>query len=258
MHRAARAQQFDRLRQPGGVERAWRARARDRFAGHHHADRAGADPKRRDPAPAPGGRTRPPAHLRRRLGSSPMSRVRPLPVAALAAAGSLLWTGSAQAAAHKPPAHAPKRTPAPAPATPPPIASGAPGSLQLVAQRVLGNSAFVLVGGRFVIQGVVWPYVGRQQVKVSLYRDGRKVAVKRLGVVAVGNGSGAFRFSYASSRAGVVQARVVHYATPVQAQFIARTRRIHFVSPNLRGGARGGSVQVLQSELNALHYVVPL
>jgi lipoprotein-anchoring transpeptidase ErfK/SrfK len=189
-----------------------------------------------------------------------MSRVRPLPVAALAAAGSLLWTGSAQAAAHKPPAHAPKRTPAPAPApaTPPPIASGAPGSLRLVAQRVLGNSAFVLVGGRFVIQGVVWPYVGGQQVKVSLYRDGRKIAVKRLAVVAVGNGSGAFRFSYASSRAGVVQARVVHYATPVQAQFTARTRRIHFVSPNLRGGARGGSVQVLQSELNALHYVVPL
>ena len=119
-----------------------------------------------------------------------MSRVRPLPVAALAAAGSLLWTGSAQAAAHKPPAHAPKRTPAPAPApaTPPPIASGAPGSLQLVAQRVLGNSAFVLAGGRFVVQGVVWPYVGGQQVKVSLYRDGRKVAVKRLAVVAVGNG----------------------------------------------------------------------
>ena len=116
-----------------------------------------------------------------------MSRVRPLPVAALAAAGSLLWTVTAQAA-HKPRAHVPTPTPAPAPATPPPIASAAPGRLQLVTQRVLGSSAFVLAGGRFVVQGVVWPYVGGQQVKVSLYRDGRKVAVKRLAVVAVGNG----------------------------------------------------------------------
>ena len=51
---------------------------------------------------------------------------------------------------------------------------------------------------------------------------------------------------------------ICSYRAPLQAQFTARTQRIHFVSANLRGGARGGSVQVLQSELNALHYVVPL
>jgi peptidoglycan hydrolase-like protein with peptidoglycan-binding domain len=100
--------------------------------------------------------------------------------------------------------------------------------------------------------------VGGQQVKVSLYREGRKIAVKRLAVVAVGNGSGKFRLSYTSSRTGVFQARVAHYATPQQAQFTARSPLIHLVSPNLHGGARGGSVRVLQSELNALHYVVPL
>src|SRR5204862_7524953 len=81
---------------------------------------------------------------------------------------------------------------------------------------------------------------------------------KRLAVVAVGNGSGEFRVSYASSRTGLLQARVAHYATAQQAQFTARSSLIHFVSPNLRGGARGGSVRVLQAELNALHYVVPL
>ena len=192
-----------------------------------------------------------------------MSRARSLPVAALAAAGSLLWTGLAQAAPHKEPATAPPPGTAPAPATTPPppappLAAAAPGRVQLVAQRVLGNPPFALVGRRFVLQGVVWPYVGGQQVKLSLYREGRKIAVKRLALVAVGNGSGKFRLSYTSSRTGVLQARVVHYATPQQAQFTARSPLIHFVSANLRGGARGSSVRLLQAELNARHYVVPL
>jgi peptidoglycan hydrolase-like protein with peptidoglycan-binding domain len=130
--------------------------------------------------------------------------------------------------------------------------------MTLEAQRARGNPPFALLGAHVVLRGVVWPYVGGQQVKVSVYRDGRKVLVRRLAVSAVGNGSGVFRLSFSSSRPGLVQARAVHYATPAQVQIVARSPRVHFVWPNLAGGARGGSVRVLQSELNALHYAVPL
>ena len=44
--------------------------------------------------------------------------------------------------------------------------------------RVGGSPPFALVGGRITVRGIVTPYVGGQTVKVSFYRDGRKVAVK--------------------------------------------------------------------------------
>jgi peptidoglycan hydrolase-like protein with peptidoglycan-binding domain len=51
---------------------------------------------------------------------------------------------------------------------------------------------------------------------------------------------------------------VAHYATPQQAAFTARAPVVRFVTPNLGPGASGQSVRLLQSELNVLHYVVPL
>jgi len=52
--------------------------------------------------------------------------------------------------------------------------------------------------------------------------------------------------------------RVVHYATPLQAQFSAQAPNVRYVQANLGPGASGPSVQLLQSELNRLHYAVPL
>ena len=149
-------------------------------------------------------------------------------------------------------------TPTPPPPTPPPPASAAPGRIQLVVQRAFGKPPFAIAGSRVVIRGIVIPYVGGQKVKVSIYRDGRKVAVKTLSVVAIGNGAGQFHLGYSSASSAVVEARAVHYATPEQAQFTGRSAQVHFASPNLYPGARGPSVRLLQSELNALHFVVPL
>jgi peptidoglycan hydrolase-like protein with peptidoglycan-binding domain len=130
--------------------------------------------------------------------------------------------------------------------------------MSLTLLRARGRPPFALLGAHVVLRGVVWPYVGGERVKVSVYRDGRKVAVKRLALGALGNGAGQFRLSYTSGRPGLVQARAVHYGTAVLTQFTARSPAVRFVRPNLSAGARGGSVRLLQSELNALHYVVPL
>ena len=80
-----------------------------------------------------------------------------------------------------------------------------------------------------LVRGVVWPYVAEQAVKVSIYRDGRKVAVIRVPIAAIGNGAGQFHSSYVSRFPGLVQARVAHYATPQQVAFSGRAPAVHFV-----------------------------
>ena len=188
-----------------------------------------------------------------------MNRVRHLPTA-----GALLLcliAAPVAAAAPTPttPAIAPPTTPAPVPA-PVPVPGPAPvaGALKLTLQRAGGSPPFALVGGRIVVRGVVTPYVGGQTVKVSFYREGRKVAVKRVRVLAIGNGAGQFHLSFSSADAGLIQAWAAHYATPQQGAFAARSPGVRFVNANLGLGAQGQSVRLLQSELNVLHYAVPL
>jgi peptidoglycan hydrolase-like protein with peptidoglycan-binding domain len=153
----------------------------------------------------------------------------------------------------------PTSPPSSAPSPPAPAAaSPVPGRVQLVLQKVGGRPPFAFVHARISLRGIVWPYVGGQQVKVSIYRDGRKVVVERRSVIAIGNGAGQFQLSYASSSPGLVQARAAHYATPQQSAFSARSPGVRYVQVNLGPGAAGPSVRLLQSELNVLHYAVPL
>jgi peptidoglycan hydrolase-like protein with peptidoglycan-binding domain len=160
-------------------------------------------------------------------------------------------------------AEAPATTPAaaPAPTTPAvPLSAPAPaaGRIRLVVQKAYGKPPFVVAGGRVVIRGIVIPYVSNQKVKLSFYRGGRKVEVQTVSVLALGNGAGDFHVSYASASSGEVQVRAAHYATPEQAAFSGRSEKVHFVSPDLHEGDSGPSVRLLQSELNSMHFVVPL
>jgi hypothetical protein len=154
-----------------------------------------------------------------------------------------------------PAAPVPPTPPTPAPATPPAPAAG---QIKLVIQRAFGKPAFVVAGSRMVVRGIVIPYVGGQKVKVSFYRDGRKVEVKTVSVLPIGNGAGQFHIGYTSSSEGLVTVRAAHYATAQQAAFAGRSENVRFASPNLSGGDSGPSVRLLQSELNAMHFVVPL
>ena len=52
--------------------------------------------------------------------------------------------------------------------------------------------------------------------------------------------------------------RAAHYATSLQGPFSGRAPAVRFVNANVGPGARGQSVRLLQSELDALHYAVPL
>jgi peptidoglycan hydrolase-like protein with peptidoglycan-binding domain len=109
-----------------------------------------------------------------------------------------------------------------------------------------------------VVRGIVTPYVGGQAVEVSFYREGRKLEVKTVSVLGVGNGTGQFHIGFAGRDAGLVQVRAAHYLSAQQGAFSARSPGVRFVNPNLGLGAQGQSVRLLQSELDALHFAVPL
>jgi hypothetical protein len=133
----------------------------------------------------------------------------------------------------------------------------APARVRLIVSNAHGNPPFLIAGQRMVVRGTVRPYVSAQRVKLSVYRDGRKVAVKVVPVVALGDGLGQFHVIYSSDAAGLVQVRAVHYATSAQTQFTGQTHSIRFTSTELFPGAQGGSVWLLQAELSALHFDVP-
>jgi hypothetical protein len=151
---------------------------------------------------------------------------------------------------------APPQTP-----TQPPTAAGpavVPGGMRLELQKVDGSPPFALAGAGIVVRGLVTPYVAGQRVKVSFYRSGAKVEVRTVNVLASAAGAGQFHINFKSAEAGLVEARAAHYATPQQALFSARSPGVHFVHVNLGPGTQGQSVRLLQSELDALHYAVPL
>ena len=183
-----------------------------------------------------------------------------LPHAAAVASVAALLAGGAPAQAAVPPV-SPAATPtSPAPGSPPPAPGPtvAPGRIKLVLERVGGSPPFLFLGGRMVVHGIVRPYVGGQSVKVSFYREGRKVAVKIVSVLPIGTGDGQFHINFSNSVPGLVEARVAHYATAQQAAFSGRGPGVRFVNPNVGPGAQGQSVRLLQSELDVLRYAVPL
>lgn len=182
-----------------------------------------------------------------------MSKSRLLPGLAVAGLALLAGVAPAQGASTALPS-----PPAPTSAIPTPTTTPVPGQVKLELQKVGGSPPFALVGERIVVRGTVTPYVVGQTVKVSFYLEGRKVGVETVGVLPARGGMGRFQIGFSSRQAGLLKARVAHYATSQQGAFAAAAPAVRFVNTNLGPGAQGQSVRLLQSELNVLHYAVPL
>jgi peptidoglycan hydrolase-like protein with peptidoglycan-binding domain len=179
--------------------------------------------------------------------------------AALLIVLSLLASAPVALGAEAPPV-SPQAPSSPSAVAPAPTATPAGGRIELALQKVGGSPPFALVGGRIVVRGTVTPYVAGQIIRVSVYREGRKVEVRTVSVLPGRSASaaGQFLFGFQSRLAGLVQVRAAHYATAQQAAFSGRAAGVRFVNPNIGPGAAGQSVRLLQSELDVLHYAVPL
>jgi lipoprotein-anchoring transpeptidase ErfK/SrfK len=187
---------------------------------------------------------------RQRTSEERFPRVRAV-VASLSALAVIAAMPAAALAA--PSAPAPTPTPAPAP-----VAAPVAGAMRLTLQDVGGKPLFALVGSRVVVRGSVSPYVAGQKVEVGFYLNDRKLAASSAEVLAAKGSTGSFRVSFSSRFAGLLQARAVHAASAQQTAFTASSPVVRLVHANLGPGVHDESVRVLQSELYALHYAVPL
>jgi hypothetical protein len=120
-----------------------------------------------------------------------------------------------------------------------------------------GEPLFAIVGRRIAVHGVISSYADGQRVVLSFVRDRRTVASKVLRVLARRDGTGHFEVHFKSHYAGTVRALLaVHVASG--AVLRASSPTVQYVHPELGPGSSGASVRLLQSELNHLHYAVPL
>jgi peptidoglycan hydrolase-like protein with peptidoglycan-binding domain len=115
-----------------------------------------------------------------------------------------------------------------------------------------------MLGERIVVRGIMVPYVVGQKVALSIYRKGRRVLSRRLGVSDVGNGAGQFHFAYASPHTGLVSVRAGHAATPQLDSFVAKQVSVRYEGSTFGIAARGPAVRALQDDLAGLRYAVPV
>jgi len=184
-----------------------------------------------------------------------------VPVALTMAAFALLPAGAAVASSSPgatttpaPGAGSPTPTPG-APVTPQPAPPAE--RVKLKMSGVGGKPLFAGVGAKLVIYGRITPYQVGQRATIAFYLRRRQIGSELLRVAPRTDGSGSFQVRLAIHAAGPLTAvAAVHVAPGVVAS--AHTPVVQYVHTGITPGTSGGSVRVLQSELNRMHYAVPL
>ncbi|HEX3391200.1 MAG TPA: L,D-transpeptidase family protein [Solirubrobacteraceae bacterium] len=153
----------------------------------------------------------------------------------------------------------PGQSTATSPPAPPPVPPPVAGRMRLVLQRTHGHPARAVVGQRFVVRGILTPYVAGQRIALSIYHDGRRVLSRRVGLTPLRGGAAAqFHFAYRPPHSGLLQVRAEHAATPQLAALQAKPASVRYEPSQLSIGAGGTAVWILQDELAALRYEVPV
>jgi hypothetical protein len=116
---------------------------------------------------------------------------------------------------------------------------------------------YVVKGARVIVSGRSQPYVAGQVAVLGIVRHGRVVATRRAPIRQAGS-AGQVTFSFKARRRGGVRLFIRHTGTAAQRAFRSRSARIKVISPQAGQGARGIHVLLLQRELRALGYAVPV
>jgi peptidoglycan hydrolase-like protein with peptidoglycan-binding domain len=141
---------------------------------------------------------------------------------------------------------------------PPPLpAPGATPRAALTVRGAHGRRPYAVAGERIVLVGAVSAYAPGQRMRVTVFRDGRRLFVKRVALLPAPGGGARFRLRYASARPGLIDVKAEHLATPQLAAFFAKPLKLRYHGASLSDGSRGAAVWALQRGLAALHYAVP-
>ena len=139
----------------------------------------------------------------------------------------------------------------------PSAASAATGPLlSLTPERVTGDR-LALAGQPWRVRVVMQPWVEGQTATVRFYRHGHKLRVVNVNLTMSATGrSGMAVVAFKTSRAGAVEVRATHLATPTAPQLLATPVKVDVTALRVRPGARGPAVRLLQQHLAAKGYVI--
>jgi lipoprotein-anchoring transpeptidase ErfK/SrfK len=136
-------------------------------------------------------------------------------------------------------------------------ASAAQGPLLSLTPERVSSGRVALAGQPWRVRVVMQPWVEGQTATVRFYRHGHKLRAVNVVLHASKTGkSGMAVVSFTTSTPGNVEIRATHLATPTAPQLVATPVRVNVAALNVRPGARGPAVRLLQQELAALGYVV--
>jgi peptidoglycan hydrolase-like protein with peptidoglycan-binding domain len=176
-----------------------------------------------------------------------MSRRVPVLCATLGVAAALAPAAYAQL----PPPPAPPAPPAPAPAAGK-ASFGTAGGLATKKVRYYAR------GQKIKVSGTVKPFVAGQAVMLQVVRRGKVVSRRAVGIIPGRKGAGRFVTRLKARKAGRMRLVVKHAATPQQAAFRAKDRRIEVVNWTAGAGSKGTHVLLLQRALQRLGFAVPV
>jgi hypothetical protein len=162
----------------------------------------------------------------------------------------------AAAAAQTPPVPtpvAPTPTPIPTPVAP------AKATLATTVRDTFGRPHPAALTGRgFTARVVMKPFVANERAVLRIFRDGKQIRAKSLAFRPIRGGSaGEATVKLKWGKPGRVRLKAVHLASATVATARSKSISVEVVRPSAGPGARGPAVQLLQSKLAALHYVVP-
>lgn len=137
--------------------------------------------------------------------------------------------------------------------TPPPAAQPGAVTINLAGGQATKKLRYVARGGRIRVSGTVKPFVAGQTVVLEVLRKNKVVSRQRIAVGAGGEVKGRLGVR----RSGLLKVRFRHAATPEQAAFSSRTKKVRVVSLRAGQGSRGTKVVLLQRGLHELGFAVP-
>jgi peptidoglycan hydrolase-like protein with peptidoglycan-binding domain len=139
----------------------------------------------------------------------------------------------------------------------PSAASAADGPLLSLTPERVGSDRVTLVGQPWRVRVVMQPWVEGQTATVRFYRHAHKLRAVNVNLTMSPTGrSGMALVAFKTSKAGAVEVRATHLATPTAPQLLATPVKVNVAALRTRPGARGPAVRLLQQRLAAKGYVV--
>jgi len=128
-------------------------------------------------------------------------------------------------------------------------------TMSLRAQHVNGRIGAVLSDTPFAVSGVVSAYRRHQFVSIHVFEGGQRIRTVNVPVLRQGS-HGVFQLALHVAGVGHLTVHAIHFANRRQPRIVSNFVSVWVVAPAVTPGVRSLAARILQSQLEALHYVV--